>query len=439
MKFLLNMTASAALLAFTSPAAHADVSIMYAEWMAALIEPGIEKFETETGETVNAIRLPGDGYGQRIALDLSAGTAADIIQIDSFMVPEFASSGYLMPLNDMAASWDPFSFYSPGILEVASYQGNLYGLPTDTDVRMLWYNRDLFEAAGVAMPWQPQTWAEVLDTAKTVQDAAGTENTFYLPAGTKQGEATTMQGFYMVLLGADVPDEGRNRLRSTTQDAWIGDSPALRRTLQFYQDVYVNDELNTASINYANDLPAATREAFANDQIAILSGGMWEFTCLWNCSGEGIPSQDDRLARLDWAPFPGSGEEGAPATTNVSGGWTLGMNAGVEDPDLAFQLMTTIFDAENFGNWTTTTSRMAVRSDVAESAAYQENPVLSQATALAETTTGRDTYPGYQTVSSLVQKATAQILDGELVEDVIQDYHDALVDEFGAEHVITFE
>jgi multiple sugar transport system substrate-binding protein len=64
---------------------------------------------------------------------------------------------------------------------------------------------------------------------------------------------------------------------------------------------------------------------------------------------------------------------------------------------------------------------------------------LAKATALAADTTGRDTVPGYQTVSALVQQATSDILDGASVEDVVQEYHDALVDEFGADKVITYE
>jgi multiple sugar transport system substrate-binding protein len=64
---------------------------------------------------------------------------------------------------------------------------------------------------------------------------------------------------------------------------------------------------------------------------------------------------------------------------------------------------------------------------------------LAKATALAADTTGRDTIPGYQTVSALVQQATADILDGADVETVVQEYHDALVDEFGEEKVMTYE
>ena len=47
--------------------------------------------------------------------------------------------------------------------------------------------------------------------------------------------------------------------------------------------------------------------------------------------------------------------------------------------------------------------------------------------------------PGYQTVSALIQQATSDLVDGVPVDEVIQTYHDALVDEFGEENVVTFE
>src|SRR4051812_48028981 len=76
---LLASAAALAMLAATAPAQ--AVSIMYAEWLSSLVEPGIAAYEKETGEKVEAIKLPGDGYVERVALDLSAGTAADVIQM----------------------------------------------------------------------------------------------------------------------------------------------------------------------------------------------------------------------------------------------------------------------------------------------------------------------------------------------------------------------
>ena len=434
---LLAGVTALSLIAAAAVPAKAEVSIMYAEWLASLVEPGIEAFKAETGEEVNAIKLPGQGYDQRIALDLSAGTAADVVQMDSFMVSELASAGYLHPLNEQGAGWDQYQYYMPGLLEVASYEGQVYGLPTDTDVRMLWYDKSNFEKAGIPLPWEPKSWADVLDAAQKLKDA-GVPYFFQLPAGTKQAEAATMQGFYMALLGADVPEGDRNRLLNRETGQWIGDSPALRRTLELYKQVYGDMEM-PADLNYATDIGAAVREALANDQIGILASGSWEDACLWDCNGVNLPSREERDAMVGWTPWPGSGEPGTKATTNISGGWTIGVNANAADKDMAFKLVTAIFDAENFKSWTLANHRMAVRTDISESPEYMEDPYLAKATALAADTTGRDTVPGYQTVSALVQQMTADILDGAEVEDVVQDYHDALVDEFGEENVIVYE
>lgn len=430
------LTTVAAMSLVAAIPAKAEVSIMYIEAFGALIESGIADFEAETGETVNAIKLPGQGYDQRIALDLAAGTAADVNLIDSFMVSELAAAGYLEPLGTLAAAWDQYQYYLPGLLEVASYQGEVYALPTDTDVRMLWYDLSNFEKAGIPTPWQPKNWSDILDAATNLKEA-GVQYPFQLPAGIKQGEATTMQGFYMALLGADVPDGDRNRLLKRDTNQWIGDSPALRRVFELYHQVYVAQKLNPADLNYATDIGAAVRQALSDDQLGILASGSWEDACLWDCNNP--PSREDRDAQVAWTPFPGSGEPGTMATTNISGGWTLGINANAADKDLAFKLITTIFDEANFKEWTLANHRMAVRTDISESPEYTADPFLAEATKLAAETTGRDTIPGYQTVSALVQQATSDLLDGASVDDVARSYHDALVDEFGEENVITYE
>lgn len=433
--FLTTVAAMSLMVAASLPA-RAEVSVMYMESFASLIESGIANYEAETGEKVNAIKLPGQGYDQRIALDLSAGTAADVNLIDSFMVSELAAAGYLEPLGPHLANWDQFATYLPGLLEVASYQGEVYALPTDTDVRMLWYDLSNFEKAGIATPWEPKNWADILDAAQKLKDA-GVQYPFQLPAGTKQAEAATMQGFYMALLGADVPEGDRNRLLNRETNQWIGASPALNRVFDLYHQVYVERELNPADLNYATDISAAVRQALADDKLGILASGSWEDACLWDCNNP--PSREDRDAQVAWTPWPGSGEPGTKTTTNISGGWTLGINANAADKDASFALITAIFDEANFKAWTLANHRMAVRTDISESPEYTADAFLAKATGLAADTTGRDTVPGYQTVSALVQQATSDLLDGASVEEVAQTYHDALVDEFGEENVITYE
>ncbi|WP_421760857.1 extracellular solute-binding protein [Devosia sp.] len=419
--------------------AHAEVSIMYADWLASLVEPGIANYEAATGDKVNAIKLPGDGYVERVALDLSAGTAADVIQMDSFVVSELASAGYVEPLDSLATIWDQYGSYMKGLLDVVSYDGHVYALPTDTDVRMLWYSMELFKQAGIATPWAPKTWDDVLAAAQTIKDKTGVEDAFLLPAGTKQGEAATMQGFYMALLGADTPDGDRNRLRNWKEGKWIGDSPALRRTLELYKKVYQDQKLAGKAINYATDIGAAVHQEMLGNKLGILASGSWEYACMWDCNGVNAPAPADRDAILGWAPWPGSGQPGTKATTNISGGWAIGINAKSANKEAAQKLLTTIFDKGNFTTWTVANKRMAVRTDISQSPEYTADAYLAKATAMAAETTGRDTYPGYQRVSALVQNMTAAILDGSSVEDAIAEYKAGLIDEFGEENVMTYE
>ncbi|MEO6014235.1 MAG: extracellular solute-binding protein [Devosia sp.] len=434
---LLKTVAAAALLVGAAMPAQA-VSIMYFDSFASLIEPGIKAYEAATGEKVDAIVLPGEGYVARVALDLSAGTAADVIELDSFVVSELAGAGYLEPLDDLATTWDQYQYYAKGPLEVASFDGHLYALPTDSDVRMLWYNKAAFTKAGIAMPWTPKSWADIIAAGEKLK-AAGIENAFWLPAGVKRGEAATMQGFYMALLGSDTAEGDRNRLRDRTSGKWIGDSPGIRKVLEFYREVYVNKALTPGALNYTADAGATTRDGMQNGTIGILASGSWENSCLFECSNPNPPTQEEKDKIVGWTPWPGSGLEGSNSDFNISGGWTIGINAKAKDKEAARKLLLAIFDKSNFGPWTIENRRMAVRSDIATSPQYLEDSYLASATALAANTTGRDTVPGYQKVSALIQQATGDVLDGRSVEEVVKEYHDALVDEFGEENVITLQ
>src|SRR5258708_2374531 len=102
--------------------AQADVSIAYNANFDSLITPAIAAYEAKTGQKVKAIKLPGnDDYSSRIALDLSAGTSADVIMVDSYIVAEYAGTGYLAPLDDLLKGWDQYKDFMKGPLDVVSY------------------------------------------------------------------------------------------------------------------------------------------------------------------------------------------------------------------------------------------------------------------------------------------------------------------------------
>ena len=103
-----------------------------------------------------------------IALALqSDDTAPDIVCEDTFQLPADVAAGYLTDLSSYLKDykeWNDGTFYGPLVDGVTYTDGSVYGIPYCTDTRGLWYNKDIFKAAGLDTEWQPKTWQDVIDT-----------------------------------------------------------------------------------------------------------------------------------------------------------------------------------------------------------------------------------------------------------------------------------
>ncbi len=414
-----------------------EISIMYGTPWKGFVQPAVAAFEKKTGVKVNQVILPpGTNPDQKVALDLAGGVASDIIAVDGYRIPEFAEAGYLLKLDSYLNKWKDWNQYYKPMKKMVSFKGNHYGVPLDTDVRMLWYWKPIFKKAGIALPWQPKNWNDIIAAAKKIKQAEpGVQYPFYLPAGSKMGEATTMQGFYMLLLGADTPANDRNRLRDWETGKWIGKSPAILDALKMYQTVFVKDKLSLKDIYYTPDVWGDWRRAMIKGNIGIGLGGSWEFKEFWSGAGAKVPSVAERNKVLGWVPMPGSGASGAPKIVSVSGGWTFVINAKTKNADEDWQLLKTIFTKENFGRWVAGAAKVSTRKDVSAMQSYTKDKYTAAITKLVAYTTTRDTYPGYSKVSSYIQSATEDILDGVSPEKAMDTYYNNLVSQFGKDKV----
>ena len=412
------------------------LSITYGEPWKELIKPAIEDFERATGVEVDESVIPyGVDMVEKVSLDFAAGVASDIVMVDSFMIPAWAEPGYLLPLDGYLAEWPDWNQYYPGMQEIVSFKGKHYGIMLDTDVRMLWYWKPVFKKAGLPIPWKPKSWDDVLTAARTIKEKCPeVEAPFFIPMGTKWAEGTTMQGFYMVLLGADTPEGDRNRLRDWAAGKWIASSPAIEDALDFYRDVFVTYGLCTTTPHYAPDVWGKWREMMRGGKIGIGVGGSWEWAEFW--PKELLPSLAEREKLLGWAPMPGSGKPGTPKIACISGGWSIGINAKVKDPDTAWEFMKILNSKERTANWLAFAGKTAVRKDAAEVGNYAANTYLMEVLDLMEYSTYRDTYPGYTTVSSYIQEATADVaVEGKTPAAAMVSFMGKMVMEFGADKV----
>jgi multiple sugar transport system substrate-binding protein len=102
---------------------------------------------------IDAQAIPDSDMRQKLLAAVAGGEAPDIARMDIVQVPEFAELGGLAQVNTLISDWDTFSqqFY-PGTLATNSFQGNYYGIPLDTNTRLVFSNPALLEEAGVKAP-----------------------------------------------------------------------------------------------------------------------------------------------------------------------------------------------------------------------------------------------------------------------------------------------
>lgn len=104
-------------------------------------------------------QLQFDDVVSRSMRAYSTGNAPDIIAIDNPNHAMFAARGAFLDVTDMIAKSDVIKTanYFPGPLKSVTWDGKYFGVPKATNTIALYYNKDLFKAAGLDAAKPPQT------------------------------------------------------------------------------------------------------------------------------------------------------------------------------------------------------------------------------------------------------------------------------------------
>ncbi len=410
------------------------VNAQLVTWLKDYIIPNFQESMAAEGKnvTVELVEFGGsdEEIKQQYALDLGAGGGYDVFAFDGFWVPEFVDAELLKPLDQVAGDvvneWEGWDHIAPGIQAILGYQGQRYGIAAGTDVREIFYRRDIFENAGITLPWQPTSWEDVLATARTLKDA-GVEFPIQLDAGTAMGEATTMQGWFMALLGAG------EHMYDFDQAKWIVSSPAILEALNFYKTIYVDEKLGDARMQLVADGRDQSFAAFAEGKIAMLVEGDW----FWRSA---ILNQMDQATRdevVAWAKMPavqpGMGYKGQDFAT-ISGGTGWVLNPNTKNPAEAWALLAFMSGKDAQLKWEEMNPRINFRDDVPVAG---DDVMSAMANELLPITTVRPMLPDYPKISYEAQLMTERVVSGEMSpEEAMQAYADAVTEIAGADNVI---
>lgn len=128
----------------------------------------VAAFEDENPDvTVEVQTLPYADYFTALQTSVAGGTAADAFELNYENFVTYASSGALAELSDVDGG-----AYKESLLEAFQVDGKQYGLPESFSNVVLFYNADLFEAAGVEAPTADWTWEDEQAAAEQLTDTA---------------------------------------------------------------------------------------------------------------------------------------------------------------------------------------------------------------------------------------------------------------------------
>lgn len=202
---------------------------------------------------------PWNEYFTKIQTLWASGDASAIPDVlFLWPTPRYAADGVLENLDPyIEQSGYDLSDYWPALLESASYNGSVYGLPRDISVEALYYNKDIFDEAGVEYPTDDWTWDDLLAAAEklSVVEASGRVARY----------ALAMEGGkYQLWVGQNrgaIFDDMRNPSRCTL------DEPAAVEAIRFFADMMNNNlAMRDANLNEAGGDAAV----FQNGQAAMI-------------------------------------------------------------------------------------------------------------------------------------------------------------------------
>jgi multiple sugar transport system substrate-binding protein len=409
-----------------------------AEWLTGYVIPKFTAMEKAKGKKVT-VRFEGTGvddapYKQKVALDLKTGGGADLISIDGIWVGEFAQAGYLKPLDQVvgakADSWDGLKQIPGPVQNIMSFGGKKYGLPTGTDGRVIFFNKQLFAKAGLPADWQPRSWDDILAAGRKLKSLSGV-TPIQLNAGTAMTEATTMQGVLPLLVGTghEVFENGK----------WLGDTPQVRDVLNLYQQVY-GGGLGDPRLQQSAQGRDESFTRFAKGKVGILLESDYFWRSVVNPK-DGIDPMKDRDKDVGYALIPaqsaGKGVRGQDMVSMSGGsGWVV--NPHTKDPSLVWDLLSFMGSHDAVKDEVQRTAvGISPRQDV-NAEMLAGDPLMNFiATKVLPITDVRPGLAAYPQVSTALQKATGDVVAGDSVDKTAKAYQQNLTQAVGGAGNVT--
>lgn len=289
---------------------------------------------------------------------LSANKGPQIVAMPAERLPVYASKKALVNLDDFYADDKNAAEISEQAAAMETVDGAKYGVPTGFVPLSVFYNKALFEAAGVTE--FPETWDEWVDAAKKLtvdQDGDGTPEQYGLALA---DHATVGNGVWPSLFagnGGEIVDDSQS----------VIDSPENVETLEYWSKALNDDKISPTGLD-----GVATDKLFSSGKAAMTIGGPW----MASVSTEN--KIDYGIAAIPAGPV-------AQESSGIGVSMAVTAQASPEEQKAAQDFFSYFFSKDVATEWSLGSGWPPLRTDVA-AADVSSNPVVASLTDISSTT-----------------------------------------------------
>lgn len=347
--------------------------------------------------TVEHQEIPYDDLRQKLITGIAGDVLPDVLRSDIIWVPEFADQGVLLALDQ---EMDDFTELSSqvyqGPLSTNKWGDSYYGLPLDTNTRVLFYNPEVLEQAGIDAP--PATVEEFETAMEQIKTTLGPDVYGYAEGGT--GAWSVLPWIWS--FGGGITDEGL-----TTAEGYLngpGTVAAVTKLKEWLDAGYISPGILGGG--------TPTSEQFGNDQTATVLEGPWM---------PGIFANQFPDLSFEYAPIPA----GPGGSASVVGGEDIVVfnDTDVKDAALAFTRFMLSEEAQRLMG---TTGQMPVLTSLIGDAALPEFfPTFMQQ---LETAKARTPVPSWPGIDEAISNGVLKALRGDMDVQAALDEAAATVD-----------
>lgn len=390
--FRLLAGAAATVISF-STAAYAQEDVTITVWSidgANQVGPS-DTFSKEFDEMDNGINveyraLQFDQIVNETLRAYATGNAPDIVSLDNPDFALFSSRGAFLDITDMAKESDVINpeAYFEGPLNSVMWDGKLYGVGKYTDTIGVFYNKDMFEAAGIEEP--PQTWAEFEEDARKL--AKPDENVYGATLSARGNEEGTFQFLPIIQMS------GGSYENVNTEGA--------REWLTMVKGM-IDDGIMSQD---------------------VLSLGQWDSTGTFNSGNAAMaisgPWEIDRMvedADFEWGvTLLPTFEEGGERSSAL-GGFDLGIMSSTKHPEEAFKVLEYMVSQDDrlFPEFGYLPTRGDV--DLPDSGVAAKDAALKVFQEQLKYAQPRGPHPEWQKISKAIYDAEQAALTGQMTPD----------------------